>query len=375
MSEAEATTGPFRIVILDDSSSTRGLSKSALERNLDCEVSLYQSADTMFEALGETLPDLFLIDVAPGQDSGVTVCERLKSAEGTAGIPIVFLSAYKEPTKRVMALNAGGADYIDKPFYPEELVARVRHHAEMHRLRLEKQSQIQEQQALLRVLCHDLVNPIFGAHSLLQLKHELGKVDERTINMVLSCCKSALDMIEHVRDENRLVKTDKQVVQDEVKEERVALQDAVQESVQTVAVKYQQKKVKLEIDVRRPAILPVERVVLAHNILNNLLTNALKFSYPEKTVTLRSRIEVGEGGKEFCTIEVIDQGIGMPSEILKNVFKEGAKVSRKGTSDEKGTGFGMPLVKRYVEKAGGAVSINSVEGEGTTVRLVFPVVK
>lgn len=66
----------------------------------------------------------------------------------------------------------------------------------------------------------------------------------------------------------------------------------------------------------------------------------------------------------------------MPPEILAKVFDEDAKVSRHGTDAEQGTGFGMPLVKRYVEKNRGAIGIESSEegvDRGTTVRIAFPV--
>lgn len=373
MSGQNATERDVRIAILDDNPSTRGLAKSALERHLPCSVTVHGSIEALLSASKEEPPDLFLLDVSPGQDSGESLCRALKSEPSTEGVPIVFLSAYKEPAKRVAALNAGGADYIDKPFYPEELVARVKHHIAAHRLRVQNQLQIAEQQALLRVLCHDLVNPIFGAHSLLELKHDMGKLDDSTIKLVLSCCQSAMDVIEHVREEHQLVAVDKRVVDD-----TVSLEAAFEEAARTLAIKFAQKKVKLVTDIQFSGTLGLNRVVLVHSVLNNLLTNALKFSFPESQVVMRARPLAGA----LCLIEVIDRGIGMPPEILQRVFDEDAKVSRTGTANEVGTGFGMPLVKRYVERAGGKIEISSKVADagdpsiqsGTTVRLTFPLV-
>ena len=93
-------------------------------------------------------------------------CRCLKEHPHTQDVPIILLSEYNDPAKRVAALEAGGVDYLDKPFYPKELVARAKTRIETHRLRLEILSQIAEQKALLQVLCHDLVNPVFTAHSL-----------------------------------------------------------------------------------------------------------------------------------------------------------------------------------------------------------------
>ncbi|MDQ8202607.1 hybrid sensor histidine kinase/response regulator [Pelagicoccus sp. SDUM812003] len=369
----------FRILILDDSASTRGLAKAAIERNLPCEVMMCRTFEALLEATKEQAPDLFLLEVSMDGVSGEELARKLKDDPLTAEIPIVFLSALKQPARRVAALKAGGVDYIDKPFYPEELVARLRNHMNMHRLRLEKQEQIAEQQALLRVLCHDLVNPVFGAHSLLDLKRELGKVDDRTLKIVLDCCKSAMDIIENVRAEHKLVAADKQFGE----ERAIAyLRECFEESQRTLQGKFEKKDVTLRVVYNIDAALPIKRVVLVHSVLNNLLTNALKFSYPGSLVSMAARLEQSEDGRQ-CVIEVKDQGIGMPPEILEKVFQEGAKVSRTGTADEKGTGFGMPLVKRYVERAGGSVRIESKAADpalpelksGTTVFLTFPVVE
>jgi signal transduction histidine kinase len=288
-------------------------------------------------------------------------------------IPVFFLSAKKDPSKRVAALKAGGVDFLLKPFYPEELVTRVRIHIQMHRLRLENAAQIAEQKALLRVLCHDLVNPIFAAHSLLDLKLSLGKpVEEPTLKSVLNCCQSALDIVTHVREEHSLVKTNKQF-----KSETVLVAEAFEEARSTLGERLSKKSLTLTLEAPEDLQLEVKRVVLVHNILNNLLTNAIKFSHEGSKIEVRARRDDSE---EFCVIEVRDYGIGMPPQILKNVFKDAAKTSRKGTGDEAGTGFGMPLVKRYVEKSGGAIAITSVEAgegispreQGTTVKLTFP---
>lgn len=375
MSEAPKKRGVFNIYILDDSASTRNIAKYSLEQNLPCAVEQFTTLADLLSNVAELTPDLILLEDNRDDDTGVAACEKLKSTPATKSIPVFFLSAKKDPTKRVAALKAGGIDFLLKPFYPEELVTRVRIHIQMHRLRLENAAQIAEQKALLRVLCHDLVNPIFAAHSLLDLKLSLGKpIDDSIGNKVAGCCKSALDIITHVREENSLVKTNKQF-----KSETVTLDEAFQEVRSTLSDRLEKKKLQLEIASEDGLQLEIKRVVLVHNILNNLLTNAIKFSHEGNSIEVSAKA-ITDAGQKFCVIQVRDYGIGMPEQILKNVFKDSAKTSRKGTSDEAGTGFGMPLVKRYVEKSGGAINITSVEAakgiaptkQGTTVKLTFP---
>ena len=74
--------------------------------------------------------------------------------------------------------------------------------------------------------------------------------------------------------------------------------------------------------------------------------------------------------------EISDTGIGMDPQLVRHLFDPAHATSRPGTSGEKGTGFGMPIIKSYVERFGGTIEIESVAepapGHGTRIRLRFP---
>jgi DNA-binding NtrC family response regulator len=73
-------------------------------------------------------PDLILLDVSmPGMD-GYEVCRRLKADEKGSRIPVIFISAFGDTRQKVTGFEAGGLDYITKPFEAEEVLARVRTH-------------------------------------------------------------------------------------------------------------------------------------------------------------------------------------------------------------------------------------------------------
>ena len=85
-------------------------------------------------------PDLILLDVdLPGMD-GYETCQRLKSDPRTAEIPVIFISALTETKDKVRGLEAGGIDYISKPFQVEEVVARVQNHLTIHTLQTKLQA-------------------------------------------------------------------------------------------------------------------------------------------------------------------------------------------------------------------------------------------
>ena len=80
-------------------------------------------------------PDLILLDVRmPGMD-GYEVCLRLKANKETRDIPVIFVSALDDGQARAKSFQMGGVDFITKPFLKEEVIARVRTHLELHRLR------------------------------------------------------------------------------------------------------------------------------------------------------------------------------------------------------------------------------------------------
>lgn len=72
-----------------------------------------------------TIPDLILLDILMPELNGYEVCSLLKANEKTREIPVIFLSALDAPSDKVKAYNAGGVDYISKPFQVEEVLARV----------------------------------------------------------------------------------------------------------------------------------------------------------------------------------------------------------------------------------------------------------
>ena len=78
-------------------------------------------------AIEATIPDLILLDIMMPEMSGYEVCERLKANPKTAHIPIIFLSAADEVNDKVRGFEVGGADYITKPFYLEEVLTRVQY--------------------------------------------------------------------------------------------------------------------------------------------------------------------------------------------------------------------------------------------------------
>jgi PAS domain S-box-containing protein len=102
--------------------------------------------DKALAAIAEKHPDLVLLDILIPGVNGIDVCKRLKENPLTFEIPIIFLSGKDEIEIKVSAFEAGGADYITKPFHPVEVLSRIKTHLEMSR----KISDLKKAQETLR---------------------------------------------------------------------------------------------------------------------------------------------------------------------------------------------------------------------------------
>lgn len=112
---------------------------------------------------------------------------------------------------------------------------------------------------------------------------------------------------------------------------------------------------------------------LRYQIINNVIYNAIKFSEEGTKITFKIDKE-----DDFIKFEVIDQGIGIPNNILRSIFDPSKSSSRKGTKGEAGTGFGMPIVKTLIECMHGSIRVESFEKSennkesGTTINIKVP---
>ncbi len=107
--------------------------------------------------------------------------------------------------------------------------------------------------------------------------------------------------------------------------------------------------------------------IFENQILQNIITNAIKFSHPNGTIDITTNTHSID--PNYLEIRIKDYGIGMDLKLKKNLFNPNFKTSRPGTSNEPGTGLGMIIVKNFTEKMHGELSINSVLNEGTEIIL------
>jgi len=100
--------------------------------------------------------------------------------------------------------------------------------------------------------------------------------------------------------------------------------------------------------------------------IRNILSNAVKFTETDGSISI-----ILNRSQNNIIIEIVDNGIGIPRNILDILFSYDESIRRKGTEGETSSGIGLFLIKEFVEKNDGSISINSKPGQGTTVKLTF----
>ncbi len=114
-----------KVLVVDDSLLILEIIKNTLKEE-GFAIETLSNANTIMEHISESTPDIILLDDIMPKIRGVDVCKQLKKNRETLSIPIIMLTGHSDIESRVEALNIGADDYLVKPFYDKELVARVR---------------------------------------------------------------------------------------------------------------------------------------------------------------------------------------------------------------------------------------------------------
>ena len=214
----------------------------------------------------------------------------------------------------------------------------------------------EELKTMLRVMSHDLNNPLTVITSYAQIgikKSDQASLTEmsKILQKILKAAQNQHDIIEHIKLMRAIEdgKTDLELAP-------VPLIDALKQAESTFEQKLHAENIKLKYDSQAFAGLNVmaERTSLNHNVLNNLISNAIKFSHPGGIIEITP-----SEGADTVKLVIKDHGVGMPENLAKEIFRTDKPTSRPGTNGETGTGFGMPVVKSYMNRFGGDIQIES----------------
>jgi CheY-like chemotaxis protein len=152
------------ILVVDDSSINRELLCEML-RTAGYRTRVARNGAEALDLIGGAPPELVLLDIQMPGMSGFEVCTTLRADPRTRAIPVVFISALDDVSEKVRAFEAGGVDYVTKPFEPAEVLARVGSQIKLHRMQNElrlRNLELQRRNAEL-TLAHQRTEHLFTA--------------------------------------------------------------------------------------------------------------------------------------------------------------------------------------------------------------------
>ncbi len=318
---------------------------------------------------------LILLDVQMPEMDGFEVAKMLKSTRRTKKVPIIFVTAISKERKYLLqGLEDGAVDYLFKPLDVGITLAKVktwlRFFHQQHELEILNQQLAvlnDQKNYFLGMASHDLRNPIGNIINLVQFiqseGENLSEEHKSFLNTITESGNYMLNLLNDLLDISK--------IESGKMELRMAEMD-MQHLINTVisdnsfSAGKKQIGIKSEICSEMPVIHADTDQL--RQVLNNLVSNAIKYSANNTSINI-----CVEKVNNEVVVAVHDQGQGIPSEELGQIFSPFKKTSVKATAGESSTGLGLAIVKKVVEAHHGRVWVTSEQGKGSVFSFSIPV--
>ena len=362
------------IIIIDDVLQNLHILSDILPEH-GYDVRPFPSGKLALQAIGHEIPDLILLDVMMPDMDGFEVCQALKSSSDWADIPVIFLSASGDTFDKVKGFQLGAVDYITKPFQIDEVLVRIDTHLTIARQRqqliayherdLTYLVQLNElKNDIIRTANHDLRNPLSAIMIYLELLQ--GQIDssnpktERYLRAIERTTENMKNLLTNVLD-IATIETG-----NAIQREKIAIHTLIHDSVIPLDPLFEKSQLRFEMKLPEDEHYVVVDGIRIKQVLNNLLTNAIKYTPPGGRISLT--VTVSEHSWLF---EVQDSGLGIPEQDLPHIFDRFHRVETEQHLQSSGTGLGLYIVQQIVNQHNGSIEVQSKLGLGTTFTVTF----
>jgi two-component system, sensor histidine kinase and response regulator len=335
-----------------------------------------RSGERVLEFYPEFRPDLVLIDAQlPGLD-GFETCRRLKQTYGEQCAPIVFLTEKASSDNVIAGLAAGAADYLRKPFSSMEVLARIRAQLR-NRILIARQASVVEalsqanadKNKFLSLAAHDLRNPLASIYQLSKFLRDgtVGPVPPDQLDLIQTIYTTSQSMLGMVNELLDVVTIESGELK--LNLEVTNLASLIEKCVYVENIEAAKKKSHIVFAPPPPASVVQIDPAKIKQVIDNLLTNAVKYSPPGSTIAVQ--MQFAPDGSSFG-LGVKDQGPGIPENERDKLFKDFGRLSVRPTAGEKSTGLGLAICRKIVDAHGGTIIAENQPEGGCEFRVTFP---
>lgn len=373
----------FEVLVVDDFPENLIFVGEYLKQH-DIDAKFATNGKLALDICSEDLPDLILLDIAMPAMDGFETCKKLKENPITQNIPVIFLTAKVETEDIIKGLEAGGVDYITKPFNLLELTSRVKTHlslknkhdklqlmnsrlVEAVKLRSEKLRMANEDLSnldrakndFLIHINHQLRTPLNGilGYSELLSNTKINSEQREFVNEI----KSLVDRLVKL-SERSLLFTELRADTYKLNMQVLSANEMLLQSLLVVKQRYEDKTVQIKNNLVNVDFQIFGDDNLVHRCFNIVLDNAIKYS-PENGKIVIDAIHSDNGS----SIVVSDEGPGIPDEYRT----EKLDLFTTYNQEEAGFGLGLATAKLIMSALSGKIELKNKEAGGAEVKLFF----
>jgi two-component system sensor histidine kinase/response regulator len=370
------------ILVIDDELGIR----QGCQRALEPQGFTVETAATMQEGLRKVREgdfDLVLLDVMLPDGRGIDLLAPIR--EKDPDTVSVIITGYATVELAVEAIKQGAYDFISKPFTSDLLLMTVNQGLERRRLSLEaKRLQAIEQEAaeLARAkeemerldkfktaftltVAHELRAPVTALQSFLLVMLKGYVSPDQQQEILQRAIERSQELLDLVDDLLNLAAAREELTPS--KREVLSLADALERVVPLLQAQAEEKGMTFTVEVRQRPLVEANPAQMGQ-LWTNLISNAVKYTSAGGRVTV---ILEEKDGWAMGTVE--DTGIGIAPKDQAKIFEEFYRTPQAKEMEARGTGLGLPLVKRIVEGHGGTIEVESALGQGSRFSFRLPV--
>jgi len=334
------------------------------------EVRAVTNGRQALQAVEHDPPDLILLDVTMPEIDGFEVCRRLRATERSKDVPIIFLTALTDTADKVRAFDAGGVDYITKPFQFDEVLARVRTHLALRHAQTALADSYERLRALellrddlVRMIVHDMRSPLATLLINLDLLKgaaaPLGEESRQDLQTAVESAQVLNRMANDLLDVSRL------------EEGKMPIERGMWDLTQMacdVRATLQALDRERPIDIESDG--PVQATcdgALVRRVMENLVGNGIR--HTPAGSRLRISIANRDGG---VRVAVHDEGRGVPVEAREKIFEKFGTLAARHERSYHSVGLGLAFCKLAVEAQGGTIGVDPGTPAGSTFWFELP---
>lgn len=366
MNRISGNPAESRVLVVEDDEKSRRLMRDLLAVH-GYQVSEAVDGEDALRQIAEEPPDVILSDIMMPKLDGIDFCRRLKSEEKTAPIPVLLVTALHDRPDRLRGIASGATDFITKPVDTAEVLLRVRNALRMKKLYDQRNTLLQMREDLSDMIVHDLRNPLLA---ITLCARQIGT--PAATPAVARLAESIMEQVKFLESFSSDLLTVSRMEQNHLNLQRTSenMVELGRAALRNHKALADSKNILFEV-VTPPegdCIAEVDKALFAR-LLDNLVSNAVKFAPKGTPVTLR--VQQANDCGTTCSIQIEDDGPGIPLSYRESIFDKFEIVKMKGSAAPQ-TGIGLALCRMVANAHGGRIFVEARQPHGSIFTVELP---